>query len=339
MNESKIFVVSLTLASVTLACGGAQPSSSLRDPEQAIEFEDEAAARRAPAASETVAQAELLIAEGEADEAIPLLLRAIDETPADLRARLNLGLAYEMIESPGDAEEAYRGALGVDPSFAEALNNLGALLRDTGRIEEAAATLRRAIESRPGFASAYLNLALTLEDLGDDDGAIEAYRRVIELAPRDPTSRTNLAMILLDRGERETALIELRRALPLAEGSRAELAAIGNGLRRAGDPDLAVRALTEAVRAEEASPPPAIRAELALAEYAAGQRDVALSRLRDLIRDEPSYPDAHWVLANMLAARQAWTQAAEHYQQFLRMAPNAPEADQARARLEHVRSR
>lgn len=327
------------LISFTLACGGTQQPSNLRSSEEPIEFEDEAAARRAPPASEMVAQAELLIAEGQADEAIPVLLRAIEENPRDVRARLNLGLAYEMIESPGDAEAAYRDALRIDPSFVEALNNLGAILRDSGQLEEAIALLRRAIEQRPGFASAYLNLALALEDIGDDDGALEAYRSVIRLAPRDPTSRTNLSMILLERGEREQALIELRRALPLAEGSRADLAAIGNGLRRAGDPDLAVRALTMAIEAEEAPPPPAIRAELALAEYAAGEREDAMTRIRDLLRDEPTYPDAHWVLANMLAARESWREAADHYQTFLRMAPNAPEAEQARARLEYVRSR
>jgi Flp pilus assembly protein TadD len=303
-----------------------------------IEFADEAAARRAPVASAEVAQAEALIARGEADAAIAILERAIAENPRDVRAYLDFGLAHELREDVVAAERAYRAAIEVDAGFAEALNNLGVLLRDSGRSEEGIAMLRRAIEARPGFASAHLNLALALEDAGDLEGAEREYRTVIRLAPRDPTSRTNLAMILLARGQREEALTQLRRALPLAEGSRADLAAIGNGLRRAGDADLAVRALREAIAAEERPAPPGLRAELALAEYASGRRQEAEQRVRELIRDEPRYAVAHWVLANMLAARRAWREAAEQYQTFLRMAPDAPEAAEARARLDHVRS-
>lgn len=316
--------------------GGLGEASAGGEP---IEFDDEARARRGPPASPEVAEAEEWIARGEAGPAIRILERVIASNPRDVRAHFDLGLAHELREDFAAAERAYRAALDIDPHFAEALNNLGALLRDVGRAEEARALLRRAIEVRPGFASAHLNLAFALEEAGDLEGAEREYRAVIRLAPREPTSRTHLAMILLGRGDRETALLELRRALPLAEGRRAELAQIGNGLRRAGDPDLAVRALRQAIEADDAPAPPGLRAELALAEYASGQRELAERRVRDLLRDEPRYAPAHWVLANMLAARQAWREAAEHYEAFLRMAPDAPEVDEARARLEYVRGR
>jgi Flp pilus assembly protein TadD len=335
--------LALVLAMISvLGCGGSGGSSSgagsgsgAEDP---IEFEDERAARQAPPASEDVVRAEAMIAEGRPQDAVPILEQAIAASPSDVRARLDLGLAHEMREDLGAAERAYRGAIEVDPAMAEALNNLGALLRDTDRTDEGIAVLRRAIEARPGLASAHLNLALALEDAGDSEGAEREYRIVMRLAPRDPASRTAVAMILLTRGDRDAALIELRHALPLAEGSRADLAAIGNGLRRAGDADLAVRALREAIEADDAPPPPALRAELALAEYASGQREPAEAHVRELIRDEADYAEAHWVLANMLAARRAWRDAAEQYQTFLRMAPNAPEAAEARARLAHVRA-
>ena len=331
--------VLLALAGLALGgCGGASTRSATSSDEP-IEFEDEAAARRAPPASAEVTEAESLIAQGRADDAVPLLERAIAANARDVRAHLDLGLAHELREDLEAAERAYRGAIEIDPAFAEALNNLGALLRDTERGEEGIAMLRRAIEARPGFASAHLNLALALEDAGDLEGAEAEYRRVIELAPRDPASRTSLAMILLARGERDQALIELRRALPLAEGSRADLAAIGNGLRRAGDADLAVRALREAAEAGEEPAPPGLRAELALAEYAAGQRPEAEAHVRELIASHADYAPAHWVLANMLAAREQWREAATEYQTFLRMAPDAPEAAEARGRLEHVRQR
>ena len=325
-----------TLLLLLGACGGARPTQSTSEP---IEFEDEQAARLAPPASPEVTEAESLIAQGRAADAVPLLERAAAASAGDVRARLDLGLAHEMLEDLPAAERAYREAIAAQADFAEALNNLGALLRDTDRTEEGIAMLRRAVEARPAFASAHLNLALALEDTGDAAGAEAEYRIVMRLAPRDPASRTNLAMILIERGDREHALLELRQALPLAEGSRADLAQIGNGLRRAGDADLAVRALTEAIDAGEDPAPPALRAELVLAEYASGQREIAERHARDLAREAPGYPDIHWVLGNMLAAREVWSQAAEEYAAFIRMAPDAPEAAEARARLEYVRGR
>jgi tetratricopeptide (TPR) repeat protein len=327
----------LAALAILAACGSrGSGGGATSGSEEPIEFEDERAARLAPPASPEVTEAESLIAQGHADRAIPILERAIAANASDVRARLDLGLAHELEEDLAAAERAYRGAIEVDAGFAEGLNNLGALLRDTDRRDEGIEMLRRAIAARPGFASAHLNLGLALEDAGDDAGAEAAYRTVMRLAPRDPASRTSLAMILLARGDRDHALIELRHALPLAEGSRADLAAIGNGLRRAGDADLAVRALREAIEASDETAPPALRAELALAEYAAGQRTEAEAHVRELIRDAADYPDAHWVLANMLAARQAWPEAAREYETFLRMAPDAPEAAEARGRLAYV---
>ena len=335
----------LLLALVLAGCPAARPGSGTTasaeetsGDDSSIQFEDEAAAAAAPPASAELAAAESTIAEGRPLEARGMLERIVADHPDDLRAWLDLGLTREMLDDAAGAEEAYRSALRADATFTEALNNLGALQRDTDRLEEGIASLREAIRIRPGFASAHLNLGLALEDSGEDGAAETEYRTVMRLAPREPTSRTQLGLLILARGDQAQALIELRRALPLAADDRAVLGAIGNGLRRAGDPAMAVRALTDAIEAEETPAPPPLTAELALAEFAAGSRPHAEARLRELIAAEPSYASAHYLLANMLAARQAWADAATEYETFLRVAPRAPEASEARGRLTYVRA-
>jgi Tfp pilus assembly protein PilF len=100
---------------------------------------------------------------------------------------------------------------------------------------------------------------------------------------------------------------------------------------------MAVRALNDAIAADDGSPAPAaLTAELALAEFATDARPQAEQRLRDLITSDPSYATSHYLLANMLAARHAWADAATEYQAFLRAAPSAPEAADARGRLSYV---
>jgi len=333
----------LALALVAPACSTASSRdatsttiSSDSSGDDGIMFEDEAAAAAAPPASPEVTQAENTLAEGRPREARQALEAITQAHADDLRAWLDLGLACEMLDDTDAAEHAYRSALTANPQFTEALNNLGTLLRDTDRLEDGIAMLRRAIEIRPGFASAHLNLGLALEDAGDDAGAAAEYRTVMRVAPREPTSRTQLGLLLLAGGDTAQALIELRRALPLAGDDAAVLAAIGSGLRRAGDPAMAVRALNDAVQAEDGSAPAALTAELALAEFAAGSRPQAEQRLRDLIASDATYATSHYLLANMLAARQAWADAAAEYEAFLRAAPSAPEASDARGRLGYV---
>ncbi len=333
----RVWIAAIAASLMGAGCGGARQSTGAD--EAPVMFEDEAAANAAPPASEDVARGEALLAQGDAEGAEAAFRAAVEETPGDGRAHLDLGLALEMQERWADAEAAYRAAVEADPELPEALNNLGVLLRDQDRPDEAVTFLRRAIDVRPGFASAYLNLGLALEEQGDAEGAEAAYRRVIELAPREPTARIQLGMLQLASGDQDGALITLRRAVSAAAGSRAHLSALGSGLRRAGDADMAVRVLNDAIVAEEAEAPPAIVAELALAQFAAGARPDAEATLNGLITSQPRYATAHYLLANMLAAREAFGDAATHYQAYLRIEPDGPQADQARARLTYVRQR
>ncbi len=300
-----------------------------------LTFPDEAEARAAPPATEDVLAAEQMMAEGRPREAEQRLEVIVRETPNDMRAHLDLGLSRELQDDLEGAEAAYRAGLRVDAEFSEILNNLGALMRDTDRVADAVTMLEEAVRVRPAFASAHLNLGLALEDSGDDEGAERAYRNVIRLSPREPTSRTSLGLLLLRSNRRDQALIELRRAAPLAE-SRADLAAIGAGLRRAGDPAMAMRVLAQAIEADEEPAQPGLRAEHALAEFATGQRAQAEQHLRELAA---TYPPAHYLLGNVLAAREAWADAAREYEAYLRSEPRGEDAEQARGRLAFVRSR
>lgn len=62
-------------------------------------------------------------------------------------------------ERAGDAVPFYRQALGQDPGWAEARNNLGLALSRSGRLAEACVQYRRALQADPGLREARLNLA------------------------------------------------------------------------------------------------------------------------------------------------------------------------------------
>ncbi|MEM9195883.1 MAG: tetratricopeptide repeat protein [Myxococcota bacterium] len=334
---------SLLLSFVISACPpantGPEPSETSGDE---IMFPDEAERRdaesSAPPASAEVRQAESLLARGEAEEALSVLEQAVAGNPADPRAQLDLGLAYEMTNDSRRAEAAYRAAIEASPEFPEAHNNLGLLLRNLERYDEAAAALREAVRLRSDYASAHVNLALTLEEAGDRTAAVEAYRLAVRFAPRDALSRINLGLLLLEEGNEAQAAIELRRGLPLAQGDPAALQAVGNGLRRAGQPEAAARAMRLAVEAVGDEVTPALLAELALALRAANAREEAEATLERALELDPSYATAHYLLGNMRAGRGAFDEAIGHYRQYLRLAPDGPHAEIARERLERARA-
>lgn len=123
------------------------------------------------------------------------------------------------------AIEAYRRALELDPGFADAHCNLGTLLYNLGRRDEAGACFREALELAPAHPEAHFNLANVLEEVGRDESALAHYKRALEADPFFADARLNLALLFDKLGLRRTAREHWRRYLQLEpQGGWAETA-------------------------------------------------------------------------------------------------------------------
>lgn len=123
--------------------------------------------------------------QGKLDEAIDLLLKVIGLTPDAAEAHSNLGNMFAATRRFKHAECHYEKALALKPSMAEARNNYGNLLAGLNRHEEALAMFRGAIaEKRGKYPEALANLGLLLVELGRTDEARQALEQAIECAPR-----------------------------------------------------------------------------------------------------------------------------------------------------------
>lgn len=329
---------SMVFVGVLVACGGGAGGTARTATSHGgedVHFEEETAAAEptGPPASPEVQRAEGLLAAGNAAEAVSILRDAIRATPNDPRAHLDLGLAYEMQDQRDAAQREYRAALSADATFVEAANNLGALLREEGELVQAIRVLEQAVRIRPRFAAARFNLAMAYEEHGDLNEAEAAYETTIQDAPRAVMPRVNYGLLLVHLQRNEEAVRAFRAALPMAANDRAALVAIGNGLRRAGEGASAVRAVQAAIRAGDDGPTPALLSELALAQRAANDRPAAEASLVAAIRLDAHYATAHYLLANMLAGRQEFGGAAEHYRAYLQLEPRGDYAAEAREKL------
>jgi tetratricopeptide (TPR) repeat protein len=114
---------------------------------------------------------------------------------------------------PERAIAAYERAVASCPGFADAYNNLGRLLHDTGSLAAAESSYRLALCADPGVTLYWFNLGVAVEDQGRRAEAVAAYERAIELDPRAADAHYNLARLLELTGRRTGDEILLQRAV------------------------------------------------------------------------------------------------------------------------------
>lgn len=112
-----------------------------------------------------------------------------------------------------DSETLWTHTLAVSPQNDVAQNNLGILLADRGRYDEAIAHYEAALRLRPQNAVAHLNLGNALILRGDVSAAREEVRRAIEIDPTNVDAHNALGVMRLQQGDVSGAIDEWRRAL------------------------------------------------------------------------------------------------------------------------------
>ena len=153
-----------------------------------------------PGADLLLARALAAHQQGRVEEAERTYRDILAQEPANAIALHYLGMSAWQRGEAAEAEPLLRKSielLGTVPDFH---NNLGLLLRDTRRTEEAIACFRKALAVDPRWFQAYSNLGLALEDAGRFDEAVDAYREAIAREPRFPAARQNLARLLMTVG-------------------------------------------------------------------------------------------------------------------------------------------
>ncbi len=192
------------------------------------------------------------------------------------------------------AERLYAALLQHQPGRADALNFMGMLQQQRGRLEDALALLRRASQAAPREPSVWNNLGNLLMRLDDIEQAGKAFRRSLALA-ETAEAHTNLARVQREGRDFARSEASCRRALALdAEFGPAwhllSLALLGQ--------QRAEQAFEAAVHAERLMPEQARRRESwGRALMSAGEVARARAFYRDWLAREPDSAYARHHLA------------------------------------------
>ena len=282
---------------VALAAIPGRASEAVREFEAAIR-----AGSNAPQVRVNLGNA-LLLQPGRGGEAIAQFEQALRLDPHSAEAENDLALALARDPSrQAEAEAHFENALKIRPDYPEAHFNLGVLLDEMGRAEEAIREQRAAIRLRPDYAVAHMNLGVTLSRVPGGAGeAVAEYRAALRLDPNLAEAHFGLAALLSDMtGQQSESIAEYRETLRL----RADyLEAHANlGLLLAEMPGRLAEALAEYQAALRINPASAeVHYDLAQALAQMGRRAEAIAHLQVALRARPDAEPVQQLLARLKA--------------------------------------
>ncbi len=130
------------------------------------------------------------------DEALGCYRRILASSPGLVVSRCNYAGLLRRCGEDEAALTQYRRCLADDIDRAEeVLSNIGSILADLHRQEEAEEALTRALDLRPGFVPALYNLALLRQERGDATAAGELLQHVLAVQPAHAEALARLAEI------------------------------------------------------------------------------------------------------------------------------------------------
>ena len=205
-NRSIAFVL---LASLASGCGAGSPSPPLPSPERPYEY--------------AVAVAERARSMLPPSRALPVY---------------HLGRTHERFGRADEALIAYREALRLDSSLADAWSRVGAILSPRSECQaEAIDAYQAALRCDWGRPGLYTRFGLVLERARRVDDAIDAFEAEIRLGSDDGSTHRGRAHALAEAGRHDEAVASYRKALELEPRQRAAYDGIIRSLQTLGRPD------------------------------------------------------------------------------------------------------
>ncbi len=235
-----------------------------------------------------------------ADEAVGLILRAIENAPGQGRRpdpswRVALSFARRDAGDSEGALEEIEALLKLAPNTPELVFLRAELLQRLERHEEAIASYEVYLKQTPGNAQALNNLGVSLKGVGRLKEAFDAYQKALERRPNYGQAMINVGQMLSDMGQMEAAIAQLRRAVAYGPGDRKAENALVHALQLGEEAEEAER-LAEKIYERDPDEVQAI-IQLGNVRMVMGNRADAVALARKAHKMEPLAPGGLSLLA------------------------------------------
>ena len=155
---------------------------------------------------------QFLAANGNDEQAVPVLRRAMELAPRSPTAPYQLGLALQRTNKLDEAIPLLQKAASLQPNNVEVLTNLGMALCQVQQAKDAVPLLQHAVAMGPNNVTAHQNLAAAYIQLSQFDDAITQLRTALTLSPDAARLHYDLGLALKMKDDAADAIPELETA-------------------------------------------------------------------------------------------------------------------------------
>jgi protein O-mannosyl-transferase len=196
-------------------------------------------------------------------------------------------LTWRQAATYADVETLWKTTLARNPECWMAHANLGLVLLQEGKIDDAIAHYRSALQMQPDSWDAEYNLGTALVAIGQADEAMPHCERAVGMRPTDPDAQVSLGDALIQKGRIDEAIAHYQKAITVQPDHFLARYSLGHALLEKGEFDGAIQ----------------------------------LCRSALLLR--PSDANCHTTLAIALEEKGNPPEAIQHYQKALELAPES----------------
>ncbi|HXJ16524.1 MAG TPA: tetratricopeptide repeat protein, partial [Candidatus Polarisedimenticolia bacterium] len=305
-----------------------------------------------------VLRGQILIRQGKASDAIPILASAVKAAPDNPLAHYHLGAAYAATLNFGQAQSEWLEAARLRPRMVEPQRALATLAARNGDLSLLADSSEELIKLEPHSAEGYVFHARALFSKGDLAGAEADLKKAMEVAPGDPIpyvrmgdlrvarkqldeagklygqaltlnpsavdALTGLVNIDLERKQAAKALRRIQEQIARVPNNSNLYLLLGQVELRNQDSVHAEEAFEKAVDLDKNNVPAFLL--LASVQLSRGSVDQAIAGYQRALAANPSDVRILVALGSLLEARNDWQKAEELYQKALQIQPDYPVA-------------
>ncbi|HZQ96800.1 MAG TPA: sulfatase-like hydrolase/transferase [Candidatus Sulfotelmatobacter sp.] len=152
--------------------------------------------------------------QGKDEEALQWVEKAIQSNPKNLRAWYQKGW-ISVRANPDSAMEAFEKALEIQPGFAMAHRDLGIILLQKGRYNEAATHLKQAADLGLAHARLYNFLGIAYSRTGRYRDAVKVYTKALDKEPGFAEAHLNLSYVYEKLNRPQSARLQYETACKL----------------------------------------------------------------------------------------------------------------------------
>jgi tetratricopeptide (TPR) repeat protein len=264
--------------------------------------------------------ANLLLKLGDLSGAEAAMRRSIELIPHDLNGHVELGLLLLQARRPEEAGSEFELVLREDPRSVPALNGLALARNALGNPERALAMLKQALAIRPGSADTHLNLGTALAAAGQKDQARDQFRVALQEHLGTPDLMVRLGKICMAQGWVDEGITNFQKAVSFDPVNPTIHWYLGGALDTRGRFEEALLHFSESVRLDPNFANGHLSRGIELSRL--GKEPEAADAFASALKLDPGLLDARMRLGVSLARQRKLADARAQFEQVLQVQPN-----------------